>query len=255
MLVLLSPAKKLDFETEGPSVRATKPRLSAKTAALAEAMRGHSARDIASLMSLSDSLAELNRERFQRFGEQSRRAAVLAFAGDVYRGLDAKSLDPDGLTAAQGRLRILSGLYGLLRPLDAIEPYRLEMGTKLRAGGASDLYGFWGDDVAKLIAKDLGAHEDRTVVNLASNEYFKAAKGVDAPVVTPVFKEEKDGQARTLALFAKVARGMMARYVVDERADRPEALKDFRRGGYRYQPKLSDETTWVFTRPQPPKKG
>lgn len=259
MLVLLSPAKKLDFEPEtrmsGPAVGKTKPRLNAKTAALAEAMRGHTARDIASLMSLSDPLAELNRERFQAFGEQSRRPAVLAFAGDVYRGLDAKSLGADGLAAAQDRMRILSGLYGLLRPLDAIEPYRLEMGTKLRAGGASDLYGYWGDDIAKLVAKDLSGHQDRTVVNLASNEYFRAAKGVDARVVTPVFKEEKDGQARTLALFAKVARGMMARYAIDERADQAEALKGFTGGGYRYQPSQSDDTTWVFTRPQPPKKS
>ena len=255
MLILLSPAKKLDFETEGPRVRATKPRLAAKTAALAKAMRTRSAAELAGLMSLSGPLAELNRERFQAFGDQSKRPALLAFAGDVYRGLDAHSLDADGLAAAQDRLRILSGLYGVLRPLDAIEPYRLEMGTKLRTDGAVDLYGFWGEDIAELLARDLKGHADPTVVNLASNEYFRAAKPVSAPVVTPVFKEVKDGEARTLALFAKVARGMMARFAVDERADRAEALKDFRAGGYRFQPKQSDDTTWVFTRPQPPKKS
>ena len=255
MLILLSPAKKLDFETEAARVRATKPRLAAKTAALAEAMRGRSAAELAGLMSLSAPLAELNRGRFQAFGGQTRRPALLAFAGDVYRGLDAKTLDTDGLAAAQDRVRILSGLYGLLRPLDAIEPYRLEMGTKLRTGGASDLYGFWGGDIAKLLSKDLEDRDERTIVNLASNEYFRAAKSVDAPVVTPIFKEVKDGQARTLALFAKVARGMMARFAIDQRADSAEALKEFTGGGYAFQPAQSDETSWVFTRPQPPKKS
>ena len=254
MLLLLSPAKKLDFETDGPPVRTTKPRLAEKTRALSEILRTKSAREIAGLMSLSDGLADLNRERFRAFGTQSRRPAILAFAGDVYRGLDAKSLDPDGLDAAKDRVRILSGLYGLLRPLDAIEPYRLEMGTKLKTQGAADLYGFWGGDVAALIGKDLSGHEDRTVVNLASNEYFRAARGVKAPVVTPVFREEKDGQARTLALFAKVARGMMARYAIDQRADRAEALKDFRGGGYRFRKGQSSDTEWIFARPQPPKK-
>ena len=253
--MLLSPAKKLDFETDTPSVRATKPRLSAKTEGLAQTMRAKSQAEIGGLMSLSDSLAALSRERFRAFGEQTKRAAVFAFAGDVYRGFDAGTLDAEGAKAAQARVRILSGLYGLLRPLDAIEPYRLEMGTKLRTEGAADLYGYWGGDIADLIEKDLKGHDDRTVVNLASSEYFRAAKGLDAPVVTPVFKEEKDGQARTLALFAKVARGMMARFAVDHRADRAEALKDFRSGGYRFQPKASTDTEWVFTRPQPPKKS
>ena len=255
MLVLLSPAKTLDFETEGARVRATKPRLAAKTAALAGAMRSKSAAELAGLMSLSAPLADLNRARFQAFGGQTKRPAILAFAGDVYRGLDARSLGADGLAAAQDRVRILSGLYGVLRPLDAIEPYRLEMGTKLRTQGAADLYGFWGDEVADMIGRDLNGHADRTVVNLASNEYFKVAKSVSAPVVTPVFKEVKDGEARTLALFAKVARGMMARFAVDQRADRAGALKDFRGGGYQFQPEQSDDMTWVFTRPQPPKKS
>ena len=255
MLVLLSPAKKLDFESEGPDVAVTEPRLAEKTARLAGVLRGKSADEVACLMSLSRSLAELNRERFRAFGGQSRRPALLAFAGDVYRGLDAGTLDADGLGAAQDRLRILSGLYGLLRPLDAIEPYRLEMGTKLRTEGASDLYGFWGGDVARLVEDDLAGHEEAAVVNLASAEYFRAARGVGARVVTPVFKEEKDGQSRTLALFAKVARGMMARFAVDERLDWAEGLKDFRGGGYRFRPDQSDEARWVFARPQPPKRS
>lgn len=254
MLILLSPAKKLDYDSDSSPPR-SKPRLSGKTADLADILRRKSADDIADLMSLSTDLAGLNRDRFKAFGSQTKRPAILAFAGDVYRGFDAKTLDDAGLNAAQDRVRILSGLYGLLRPLDGIEPYRLEMGTKLRTGNACDLYGFWGDTIAGLIEKDLEGHTENTVVNLASNEYFKAAKGVNAPVITPVFKEEKDGQSRTLALFAKVARGMMARWAVDERADRAEALKNFRGGGYRFIAKASDETNWVFTRPQPPKKS
>lgn len=255
MLLLLSPAKKLDFESEQSSVRATKPRLAAQTKALATVLRTKSADEVAGLMKLSADLAALNKDRFRAFGDQSRRPAIQAFAGDVYRGLDAATLDTDGLAAAQQRVRILSGLYGLLRPLDAIEPYRLEMGTKLRTEGASDLYGFWEDRIAQLIQKDLAGHDDPAVVNLASNEYFRAAKAVGAPIITPVFKEVKDGEARTLGLFAKVARGMMARFAIDERADRTDALKDFRGGGYRFQPKQSSETEWLFTRKQPPKKS
>ncbi|MBB4658976.1 peroxide stress protein YaaA [Parvularcula dongshanensis] len=254
MLILISPAKNLDF-AEAPAPPATTPRFPEETAALAKSLKAKSAADIAGLMSLSDKLAALNRARYRAFGEQSKKAAILAFAGDVYRGLDAGTMSHEDLSAAQDRVRILSGLYGLLRPLDAIEPYRLEMGTKLRTKKAADLYGFWGGKIAQAIEDDLAGHEDQTVVNLASNEYFKAAKDLDAPVITPVFKEEKDGQARTLALFAKLARGMMARFAVDERLDRADGLKDFRGGGYKFQKALSDDRTFVFTRPQPPKKS
>jgi cytoplasmic iron level regulating protein YaaA (DUF328/UPF0246 family) len=254
MLILLSPAKNLDFEERPLGLPATEPRFEGETVQLASALKRKSADELAGLMSLSDKLAELNRARFRAFGEQSRKPAMLAFAGDVYRGLDAGTLDEGDLAAAQDRLRILSGLYGLLRPLDLIEPYRLEMGTRLRTKAASDLYGFWGDRIARAVEDDLEGHETRIVVNLASQEYFKAARGLTVPVVTPVFKEEKDGQLRTLALFAKVARGMLARFAVTERLDRPEGLKAFRGGGYRFAPELSSEGEWVFTRPQPPRK-
>ena len=254
MLLVLSPAKRLDL-SEADSPPPTQPRFADQTKALAASLRRKSATEIAGLMSLSDDLATLNRERFRAFGEQDRTPALLAFAGDVYRGLDARSLDQTGLARAQDRLRILSGLYGLLRPLDLIEPYRLEMGTKLRTRGASDLYGFWDERLGKALDEDLAGHDDPRIVNLASNEYFKAAKGLKAPVVTPVFREAKDGQSRTLALFAKVARGRMARWAVDQSASRADDLKEFDLDGYTFRPEASDAERWVFTRPQPPKKG
>ncbi|MEM7740179.1 MAG: peroxide stress protein YaaA, partial [Pseudomonadota bacterium] len=174
----------------------------------------------------------------------------LAFNGDVYRGFDGGSLNAAGLKAAQKRVRILSGLYGLLRPLDLMEPYRLEMGTGLKTRRGENLYDFWGSRIAEALDQELGG---APLINCASNEYFKAVKGLRAPVITCQFKEEKDGQLKTLGLFAKVARGMMARFAVDERIDDPQGLKDFDRGGYRFQAALSNEATWVFSRPQPPK--
>ena len=259
MLILLSPAKSLDMEAapvlDGSGApKPTSPRHAETTGKLAAALARKTAPQLGALMSISPKLAELNRDRYRAFGEQTKKPALLAFAGDVYRGFDAGTMDAAGLAAAQDRVRILSGLYGVLRPLDEIEPYRLEMGTKLKLGRTADLYGVWQRDVAATLAADLSGHDDPTLVNLASSEYFKAAAQADAPVVTPVFREEKDGQSRILALFAKAARGMMARWAVDQRADRAEALKDFRGGGYRFRPAASTDTQWVFTRPQPPKK-
>lgn len=254
MLLLLSPAKRLDL-SEAPSPPPTAPRFASEAEALADALRGRSASEIGGMMRLSDDLARLNQERFAAFGTQAKTPAILAFAGDVYRGLDARTLGLDGLARAQERLRILSGLYGLLRPLDAIEPYRLEMGTKLRVGDAADLYGYWGDRIARAVEADLVPHTDPVVVNLASNEYAKAAlPHVSARVVTPVFREVKDGQARTLALYAKLARGLMARWVVDEGIERAGDLRGFDREGYRFDAAQSDADRLVFTRPQPPKK-
>ena len=254
MLLLLSPAKRLDL-TDAPSPPATTPRFAAEAGHLAEVLRKRTTGEIQALMKLSDDLASLNRERFQSFGSNRGLPAILSFAGDVYRGLDVRSWTTDTLAQAQGRLRILSGLYGVLRPLDAIEPYRLEMGTKLATAGARDLYGYWGDRIARSLEGDLRTHEDRTVVNLASNEYAKAALPyLSAPVVTPVFREEKDGQSRTLALFAKVARGRMARWVIDNEVDRTADLRGFDVDGYSYRPDASDESRMVFARPQPPKR-
>lgn len=252
MLIVLSPAKNLDFEPADGRLASTEPMFQEETAQLVDVLRKKSPAKIAAMMDLSDKLARLNAERFKAFGEQSRKQAILAFNGDVYRGFDAGTLDAAGLHAAQERVRILSGLYGLLRPLDLIEPYRLEMGTSLKTGRGESLYDFWGDRLASELDTEL---DGAPLVNCASNEYFKAVKGIAAPVITCQFKEEKDGQLRTLGLFAKVARGMIARFAVDERIDDAEGLKDFTGGGYRFQPKLSDATTFTFSRPQPPKKS
>ncbi|MCQ8185366.1 peroxide stress protein YaaA [Parvularcula maris] len=252
MLIVLSPAKNLDFEPADGRLKATEPRFMDQTEKLAGVLKKKSAGQIGQLMGLSEKLSSLNAERYKAFGEQSKKQAILAFNGDVYRGFDAGTLDAEGLHTAQERVRILSGLYGVLRPLDAIEPYRLEMGTKLKVGHGESLYDFWGSRLSESLDKELGG---KPLVNCASNEYFKAAKGLKAPVVTCQFKEEKDEQLKTLGLFAKVARGQIARFAVDERLDHPEGLKDFRGGGYRFQPKLSDEKRYVFTRPQPAKKG
>ncbi|MEM1409434.1 MAG: peroxide stress protein YaaA [Pseudomonadota bacterium] len=250
MLIVLSPAKNLDFDPADQRLKTTEPAFSEETAKLVAIMKKKSASNIGSLMGISDKLATLNAERYKAFGKQSKKQAILAFNGDVYRGFDAGSLDAKGLASAQKRIRILSGLYGILKPLDLIEPYRLEMGTKLQTKRGESLYDFWGEQLGEVLSKELGS---TPLINCASNEYFKAVQGLEAPVITCQFKEEKDGSLRTLGLFAKVARGVMARFAVDEQIDKTEGLKDFRGEGYRFQPKLSDEKTFVFSRPQPAK--
>lgn len=260
MLIVLSPAKNMNFDPAPGAPRATKPvflkdtaQLSATTAKLTKAR-------IKSLMHISDNLADLNYERFQAFNPEGKGAslkqAALAFNGDVYLGLDAKTLGGDDLKFAQDHLRILSGLYGLLRPLDAIQPYRLEMGSRLKNPRGANLYEFWGAAIAGEIDNALKNHPDPTLVNLASNEYFSAvdAKSLKAPVVTPIFKEEKDGKLRQLQFFAKRARGLMARWAMENRIENAEALKRFKVDGYAFRTEGSDETTWLFARPQPPLK-
>jgi hypothetical protein len=240
----------------------TAPRLEGDTLALAKVMARLSARQIAGLMDLSPKLADLNHARFQALqpgaAGEGTREAVLAFNGDVYRGLDARSLDGDALAWAQERVRILSGLYGLLRPLDAIQPYRLEMGTRLKTPRGASLYDFWGPRIARLIDADLHGHAAPVVVNLASSEYFTAVdrKTLQAPVITVHFHELKDGRSRVLGFFAKQARGLMARFAIDGRIEEPAGLKAFQSAGYRFDPGASTATDWVFARPQPPlKKG
>jgi cytoplasmic iron level regulating protein YaaA (DUF328/UPF0246 family) len=212
-------------------------------------------------MHISDSHASLNFERFQAFQIDNRsnsaKPAGLAFDGDVYWGLAADSLSADTLAYAQDHLRILSGLYGLLRPLDAIQPYRLEMGTKLATARGKSLYDFWGSRIADRLNADLADHADGTVVNLASNEYFKAvdADALGRPVIAAKFLNMKDGAPRSLMYYAKHARGSMARWIMENRVDRADGLKDFNADGYRLDKATSTATELVFTRPQPPKKG
>ncbi len=260
MLTVLSPAKNLDFSAARGAPAFTPPRLSEDTASLAATAKGLTRADLKRLMGISDDLAALNHARFQAFGttpEGDRMAAAFAFAGDVYRGLEARSLNDTALAFAQDHLRLLSGLYGLLRPLDAIEPYRLEMGTKLATARGGDLYAFWGARLADMLNSDFAPNAERTLVNLASKEYFAAVdrETLDAAVITPAFKDVKDGKSRVLFMYAKRARGLMARWIVENQIDRAEDLKAFDGEGYRFVPAASSQRDWVFERPQPAKKA
>ncbi len=262
MLMLLSPAKAMNFDAVPDAPKATKPALAKDTAEIAAVAKKLKRSDIKKLMGISDQLVDLNYERFKAFKTGGRingaKQAALTFAGDVYRGLDANSLKPADLEFAQGHLRILSGLYGLLRPLDAIQPYRLEMGLRLKNPRGGNLHAFWAPTIAKELDKAVKAHDDPTIICLASNEYAKAVdrKALKSPFVMVNFKEVKDGKARSLMLFVKQARGMMARWAVENRIARAEDLKKFNVGGYKLSKTLSSDDAWVFTRPQPkPKKG
>lgn len=252
MLIVLSPAKRLDFTEADPALPATGRRLREDTASLAKTARARTVAELRRLMNISDDLARLNRERFQAFqpGSTDGVQAAFAFAGDVYEGLRARELDAAGLAFAQDHLRILSGLYGLLRPLDRIQPYRLEMGTRLKTRRGSSLYDFWGDRISKQLNADAEGLADPTLVNLASQEYFGAvdARALKLPIVTPHFREEKDGESRIISFFAKRARGTMARFAIDERLETAADLKAFDRDGYRFDKAASTETDWIFTR-------
>jgi hypothetical protein len=259
MLIVLSPAKSLDF-TPAPEVEPSRPRFSKDIRELSEVTRTLSRGDLARLMSISDDLAALNQGRFQSFRPAARTGvpAALAFNGDVYQGLQARTLGAEALAWAQDRVRILSGLYGLLRPLDLIQPYRLEMGTALQNPRGANLYDFWGDRISRQLTADAKGMADRTLVNLASQEYFGAVdiRALKLPVVHVQFREEKGGESRVLGFFAKKARGLMARYAIDHRIDKAEGLKAFDVTGYRFRPDQSSGNEWVFARPQPdPKKA
>jgi len=257
MLALISPAKKLDFETDPSIDTHTHPDLLVRAEKLVARARKLSRAALAQTMKLSDTLAELNYQRYQAFKTPftlaNAKQAALVFNGDTYVGLDAKTLSEEDLIFAQDHLRILSGLYGLLRPLDLIQPYRLEMGAKFQPPRAANLYEFWGDTLSDEINSIVAAQGHACVVNCASNEYFKAVKPkkLAVPVITPVFKEVKDNQARVIGLFAKQARGMMARFIIVNRLHNSNDLKSFKSGGYTYREDLSEEFSWVFTRPQP----
>ena len=257
MLALISPAKKLDFESGATLAAYSQPTYLDRAEMLVRSARKLSRAELAGSMKLSDKLAELNYQRFREFTTpfdlSNAKQAALVFNGDTYVGLEAKTLSANDMTYAQEHLRILSGLYGILRPLDLIQPYRLELGARFRAPGNTDLYGFWDGRLAEAVTAAVAGHKDKTVVNLASNEYFKAvdAKKLEVPVITPVFKEIKDGETRVIGMFAKRARGAMARFMIRKRIEKPAGLKKFKGGGYSFQPDVSDDRTWVFTRPQP----
>ena len=256
MLFVLSPAKTLDFSAPDAALPATRPQLGERTAELARVAKTLKAADLKRLMGISDDLAALNVKRFKRFSLRGRRSdvqAALAFAGDVYVGLKARELGADDLAWAQGRLRILSGLYGVLRPLDRIQPYRLEMGVKLATERGADLYDFWGETVSKALAAATRGQADKTIVNLASQEYFGAVdvKALKRPVVACLFKQEQEGAITHPGFYAKTARGLMARYAIDTRAEHVDDLKRFDREGYVFRAELSSKTEFIFVRPHP----
>lgn len=254
MITVISPAKKLDYETEVCTEEFTIPEGLDRSAQLINKLQKTSKKGISELMDLSENLAELNKERYDKwtadFSEGERRQAILAFKGDVYQGMKNDDLNPDDLQFAQNHLRILSGLHGILRPLDLIKPYRLEMGTKLSVKGKKNLYDFWGDEITDRLNAALDASGNDTLCNLASGEYFKAVneKKLNGKIITPVFKDMKNGKLKVIFLYAKQARGMMAGYILRNRVNDAEDLKGFSDGGYRFTENLSDDTTWVFTR-------
>ena len=261
MLAVISPAKKLDFETDAPAGKHTQPQFLDDSEILVEMARGLSRGDLARTMKLSDKLADLNYKRYQAFSRPftlaNAKPAALIFNGDTYVGLGAGTFEKDDLAFAQDHLRILSGLYGLLRPLDLIQPYRLEMGARFTPPRGGDLYGFWDGRLTAAINDVIRTQPDPSVINLASREYFKAVhvSDLEGPVITPVFKEVKAGVAKVLGMVAKRARGAMARYMIKNRLESPHQLKSFSEDGYAFRPELSGDREWVFAREQPPPAG
>ncbi|MBF7684879.1 peroxide stress protein YaaA [Acinetobacter sp. B10A] len=254
MLSLISPAKTLDYETALPVDHFTQPQLLDQSAQLIEICRELSATDIAYLMGVSEKIAQLNVARFRdwssSFDFSNARQAIFAFKGDVYMGLDAYSLNPDQLGFAQQHLRMLSGLYGLLRPLDLMMPYRLEMGTKLHNQRGTNLYHFWGDLITQHINQDLDALNSHLLLNLASDEYYKAVQPnkIKADIIRPIFLDQKNGQYKIISFYAKKARGLMARFVIDHQVTCIEDLKTFAVDGYYFDAINSSSTELVFKR-------
>ena len=254
MLVVISPAKTLDFDTPPLTKKFTQPDFLEHSQQLIEVLREFDPAQISALMDISSKLGELNHHRFMNwappFTQKNAKQALLAFRGDVYTGLEADSFDAADFTFAQKHLRILSGLYGLLRPLDLIQPYRLEMGTRLGNPRGANLYAFWGERITEALNTELERQKKPQLINLASQEYFKAVhpKALAAPVITPLFKERKGSSYKIVSFFAKKARGAMSAYIIRERLHDAEAIKDFSADGYRFAPAQSSASEWVFTR-------
>ena len=257
MLMVLSPAKTLDYETPITIKKFSQPSLLNDSALLIKGLKKMSPFEVSSLMHISDKLGTLNFERYQEwqqpFTPDNARQAILAFKGDVYTGLNAETLTAKDLNWAQNHLRILSGLYGVLRPLDLMQAYRLEMGTRLENKRGNDLYEFWGERITNQLNEVLQKDKKPILVNLASNEYFKAVqpKKLNAEVITPVFKDLKGGKYKIISFFAKKARGMMARYIIDNRISRVEDLRHFGTEGYSFNAAMSSDRELVFTRDKP----
>jgi uncharacterized protein len=258
VLTVISPAKTLDFETPPGTRKATQPQFLARAAELVEDVRALSKDEIRVLMGVSANIAELNHRRFidwaPPFNLDNAKQALLAFKGDVYIGLQAQTLNAAQLKFAQQHLCILSGLYGLLRPLDLMQPYRLEMGLAFTNRGGRNLYNFWGDSITVALNTRLRKSGSHVLVNLASTEYFRSvqAQALDAEVLTPVFKDLKGDQYKVISFFAKRARGQMARFIIDHELNEPDEMKKFKTDGYRYNKDQSSARALVFTRDKPP---
>lgn len=256
MLLVISPAKTLDFETPAKTALSTQPAFLKESEELIEQLKLLSPADISSLMSISEKLAVLNSNRFIEwqlpFTPENSKQALLAFKGDVYEGLSADSLSEKDLGWANEHLRILSGLYGLLNPLDLIQPYRLEMGSRFNNQRGKNLYEFWGHKITDKINEEMASQESPVLINLASNEYFKSIKSrhLKAGVITPVFKDWKNDKYKVISFYAKKARGMMSAYIIKNRIENPEDIKAFDTNGYVFSAEQSTDSDWVFLRKQ-----
>ena len=254
MLIVISPAKTLDYKITPVTRTHTEPAFLSQSQQLIDNLRNYSALDLVDLMQLSMKLAELNFNRYQDwctpFTASNAKQAVLAMKGDVYTGLDPETFSDEDFAYTQEHLRILSGLYGLLKPLDLMQPYRLEMSTRLPNEQGKDLYAFWGTTITDAINEVLKTQHNRVLINLASNEYFKSVrpKLLEGRVITPQFKEMKKGQYKTIGIYAKRARGLMSRYIIQNRLGEPEQIKDFAMDGYSFNPNHSSGDRWAFTR-------
>ncbi|MBT7134890.1 MAG: peroxide stress protein YaaA [Polaribacter sp.] len=252
MKIIISPAKSLDFETKAPTSLFTQPRFLEQSEKLNKKLKTFSKKNISELMKISDALSALNYDRNQMwklpFSPENAKQAIYSFTGEVFRGIDIHTLEAEKIPVLQDRLRILSGLYGILKPLDLIQPYRLEMGTKLPVGKTKNLYKFWDDTVAKSLNDEL--KDGELLVNLASTEYFKVLpkKVLKVPMITPVFKDFKNGKYKTVMTFAKKARGLMVRYIIDNNIKTIDGLKNFNKESYRFSEEMSTENELLFTR-------
>jgi hypothetical protein len=256
MLIVISPAKTLDYETPPKTKVFTTPDYLGQSQQLINRLRNFSSLDISDLMKVSAKIADLNFDRYEAwkkpFTVKNAKQSILAFKGDVYTGLDAETFKADDFKFAQNHLRVLSGLYGLLRPLDLMQPYRLEMGTKLKTDKGNNLYEFWGSDITDGLNKQLKKIKSDILINLASNEYFKSVKPkeLNAEIITPAFKEFKNGEYKMIGIYAKKARGLLSRYIIQNKLNDPEDIKAFSEEGYRFNKTLSKGNNWVFTRKQ-----
>ncbi len=256
MLTVISPAKTLDYETPTITEEYTQPAHLRQSRQLIKQLREFSTDDLSSLMNVSSNIAELNAQRFKQwqtpFSPENARQALFAFKGEVYIGLDAYSMNQSNIAFAQTHLRVLSGLYGLLRPLDLMQPYRLEMGTRLQSEESSNLYQFWNNRITDSINKELKSMDNPVLINLASSEYFKSVqpKRVKGDIISPVFKEYHNGKYQIISFFAKKARGLMSRYIIDQEISDPESIRSFNTEGYGFDGALSNGNNWVFSRRQ-----